>query len=98
MNIQERLSSISPSVGNTLFVAVDGNGGSGKSTLAKLLAKRLNAQIIQTDHFASWDNPLNWWPLAIQYVFQPIKNGAMILNYPRSKWTPKPQNPKTPIY
>lgn len=80
------LSSREPKVGNTLFIAIDGRGGSGKTTLAALLAKKLNAQLIQTDDFASWDNPYDWWPLAIERIFEPIKHGAKVLNYPRSKW------------
>lgn len=72
--------------GNTLFIAIDGRGGSGKSTLAGQLTKKLNAQLVQTDDFASWDNPFNWWPLVIEHVFEPIKNGATTLSYPRSKW------------
>ncbi len=86
MSIQEQLSSLSLTVGSTLFIAVDGHGGSGKSTFAKFLAEKFQAEIVQTDYFASWDNPLNWWPLVIQYVFEPIKNGAATLNYPRSNW------------
>lgn len=76
----------SPKTGNTRFIAVDGHGGSGKSTLAKLLAQQLNAEIIHTDDFAGWDNPENWWPLVIERIFEPIKNGATTLSYPRSKW------------
>lgn len=68
------------------LIAIDGHGGSGKSTLANLLADKLQAQIIHTDDFAGWDNPLNWWPLVIERVFEPIKNGEKLLNYPRSKW------------
>lgn len=69
-----------------ILIAVDGHGGSGKSTLANLLADKLQAQIIHTDDFAGLDNPLNWWPLVIEKVFEPIKNGEKLLNYPRSKW------------
>ncbi len=67
-------------------LAIDGHGGSGKSTLAEVLAKQLSAGIIRTDDFASWDNPLSWWPLLIEYVFEPIGEGAKTLSYPRSKW------------
>lgn len=80
------LSSRHPKVGKTVFIAVDGRGGSGKSALAKWLGEQLSAQIVRTDDFASWDNPLDWWPLLIERVFQPIKNGATTLNYPRSEW------------
>lgn len=85
------------------LIAVDGHGGSGKSTLAMLLSEKLNAEVIHTDDFAGWDNPLNWWPLVIERVFEPIKNGEKLLNYPRSKWwethNPEPvaNQPITPI-
>lgn len=85
------------------LIAVDGHGGSGKSTLANLLADSLQAQIIHTDDFAGWDNPLNWWPLVIERVFEPIINGEKLLNYPRSKWwethNPEPvvNQPVTPL-
>jgi uridine kinase len=80
------LASKQPKAGATLFIAIDGRGGSGKSTLAKWLSEKLNAQVVRTDDFANWDNPLDWWPLVIERVFQPIQNGAQALNYPRSKW------------
>ena len=72
--------------GKLVLVGIDGHGGSGKSTLAEMLSKQLNAEIIHTDDFASWDNPENWWPLLIERVFETIKNGATTLSYPRSKW------------
>jgi uridine kinase len=85
-DILEMLESKPPRAGYVKFIAIDGHGGSGKSSLANWLAKKLNAQIIHTDDFASWDNPLNWWPLVIEQVFEPIKAGAKALNYLRSKW------------
>jgi uridine kinase len=84
--LRDRILNCLPKAGNTRFVAIDGHGGSGKSTLAKLLSEQLKAEIIQTDDFASWDNPENWWPLLIESVFKPIENGVKVLNYPRSKW------------
>jgi hypothetical protein len=86
MDLLKLLSSKKPKVGQTIFIAVDGHGGSGKSTLAKWLSEQVNAQVIRTDDFASWDNPPNWWPLVIERVFLPIKNGAKTLSYSRSKW------------
>ena len=85
VNLREVLSSRQSKVGNTVFIAVDGRGGSGKSTLANWLSEKC-MRSVQTDDFASWDNPLNWWPLVIERVFQPIKSGAKTLSYPRSKW------------
>ncbi len=70
----------------TKFIAIDGHGGSGKSTLAQELAKELGAEIIHTDDFASFYNPINWWPLVIERVLEPVRQGATKLSYPRSKW------------
>jgi uridine kinase len=57
------------------IVAIDGLGGSGKSTLAALLAEKLGAQVIHTDDFASWDNPLEWWPRLREEVLVPLGAG-----------------------
>jgi uridine kinase len=84
VNLREMLRSRHPKVGNTLFIAVDGRGGAGKSTLAKYLSEKLNAEIVRTDDFASWENPFGWWPLLIEQVFQPIRNGTRALHYPRA--------------
>jgi uridine kinase len=42
--------------------------------------------LIHTDDFAGWDHPENWWPLLIERVLDPIKNGVATVTYPRSKW------------
>jgi uridine kinase len=73
-------------VGNTRFIGIDGRGGSGKSTLAALLARELDAEVIHTDDFASWDNPLEWHQSLIDRVFVPIAQGARTLDYMPSKW------------
>lgn len=91
--LSEQILKASPKVGNIQFIAVDGHGGSGKSTLAEMLAQQFSVEIIHTDDFAGWDNPENWWPLVIERVFEPIKNGATKLSYPRSKWW-ETHNPK----
>lgn len=56
-----------PRLGNTRLVAVDGPSGAGKSTFAKDLAEQLGAQLISTDHFATWSDPTTrWWPRLVQ--------------------------------
>lgn len=56
-----------PRLGDTRLVAVDGPSGAGKSTFAKNLALELNAQLIKTDHFATWEDPTtSWWPTLTQ--------------------------------
>ena len=85
------------------LVAIDGHGGSGKTTLAKELGEILGAEILHTDDFASWDNPLDWWQGFVEKIFKPIQQGAETLNYPRSSWykdhmrTPVKNQPVTPI-
>ena len=91
IKIDELLASRAPKAGEVTFIGVDGHGGSGKSTLTAYLAQKLDAEVIHTDDFASWDNPLNWWPLLIERVFQPIITGASTLSYPRSSWWEKHQ-------
>jgi uridine kinase len=57
-------------------IAVDGLGGAGKTSFAKRLAEKLgDAPIIQTDDFASWDNPLNWWPDLLEKALRPLAAG-----------------------
>src|SRR6056297_3324621 len=103
VNIKDILQNKGPMTGSTLFVAVDGHGGSGKSTLATWLGEQLRAEVIHTDDFAGWENPLNWWPAVIKAVFEPIKAGATTLSYQPASWWedhhPEPvvNQPVTPI-
>jgi uridine kinase len=59
----------------TRIIAVDGPGGAGKSSLASYLAQELGATIVHTDDFASWDNPVDWWPDVIEKVLMPLTAG-----------------------
>ena len=61
--------------GATRITAVDGLGGAGKSTLASALADELGAVVVRTDDFASWDNPIDWWPDLLHYVLEPLTRG-----------------------
>jgi len=54
------------------IVAIDGPGGAGKSTLAARVAGALDAQVVRTDDFASWDEPFEWWPRLIKQVLAPL--------------------------
>ena len=66
------------------IVAVDGPGGAGKSSLADWLAQELDAQVIRTDDFASWDNPVDWWPDLIELAFKPLAAGRPARYQPTS--------------
>jgi hypothetical protein len=68
----------------TRIVAIDGPGGAGKSSLAAYIARELDAPIIHTDDFASWENPVNWWPELIEKVLKPLAAGRPACYMPTS--------------
>lgn len=75
-----------PSGSSTKIVAIDGLGGAGKSSLAKHLARELgDAQILRTDDFASWENPLNWWTRLIEEALEPLSRNQPA-RYRRTDW------------
>lgn len=72
---------------HTRVVAVDGAGGAGKSTFARHLAEALGGcAIVHTDDFASWDNPIDWWPELIEGLLVPISRGQLACFTP-AQWT-----------
>lgn len=72
----------------TKVVAVDGPGGAGKSTFAERLAAAFGGcQIVHTDDFASWENPIDWWPELIEKVRGPLSQGQAGQFQP-SPWEP----------
>ena len=103
IHLTETLTTLSPKVGTTLFIAIDGHGGSGKSSLAEWVSEKLDAEIIHTDDFSGWNNPLNWWLAVVNQVFEPIKSGATTLSYQPASWwenhhpVPVINQPVTPI-
>lgn len=75
-----------PRLGAVTLVAVDGPSGSGKSTLADELAADLGAVIVRTDDFATWDDPVAWWPRLRDGVLLPLAAGRAG-HYTRTEWT-----------
>ena len=71
----------------TRIVAVDGLGGAGKSSFARRLARALRGTIVQTDDFASWENPVDWWPRLIEELLVPISRNETA-RFERSVWGP----------
>ena len=70
----------------TRIVAIDGLGGSGKSTFALQLSRALGGvPIVQTDDFATWDNPIDWWPDVLERVLIPLSRGDSA-HFERSRW------------
>jgi uridine kinase len=72
--IAARLGAAAPPAGvQTKFVAIDGFGGAGKTTLAVSLSAKLGGvPITHTDDFASWEEPLEWWPRMLAEVLVPL--------------------------
>jgi len=70
----------------TRIVAIDGPGGAGKTTLASQLTEALGgAQVVHTDDFASWDDPVDWWPRLLEQVLEPLARGDTA-RFRRSRW------------
>src|SRR5690348_16142175 len=84
LSLEDTLKNCQQHAGRIRFIAIDSHGGSGKSSLASYLSQKLHAEIVHTDDFPTWDNPLNWWPLVIERIFEPITRGSTRLEYPRS--------------
>ena len=74
----------------TRIVAIDGCGGAGKSSFAHHLSRALDgAAIVHTDDFASWDNPIDWWPHLVERLLVPISRSEVALFAP-SRWESGP--------
>ncbi len=70
----------------TRIVAIDGPGGAGKSTFAERLSVTLGGpEIIHTDDFASWEDPIDWWPELVEKVLEPVSRNEMV-RFQRSQW------------
>ncbi len=69
----------------TCLIAVDGYGGAGKSTLARLIAATYDATVVHTDDFASWDNPIDWWPRLLDQILRPLGRNEQA-RYQRFDW------------
>ena len=65
---------------------MDGPSGSGKSTFAARLASELGATVVPTDHFATWTDPVSWWPRLVAEVLDPLRHGGEAC-YRRVEWT-----------
>lgn len=68
------------------MIAVDGPSGSGKTRYAARLAAELGATVVGTDDFATWHDPVSWWPRLVNDVLIPIKMGKTAC-YQRIEWT-----------
>ncbi|WP_290055784.1 uridine kinase [Amycolatopsis solani] len=73
------------------MLAIDGPSGAGKSTLAALVVEGLRArgyrtELVSTDAFATWDDPVSWWPRLVDGVLRPLSEGVAGA-YRRMDWS-----------
>lgn len=62
------------------MLAIDGPSGSGKSTLAAKIVTGLaergaRVALVSTDEFATWAEPVSWWPRLESGVLEPLRAG-----------------------
>jgi len=73
------------------MLAIDGPSGAGKSTFAsqvvdELRGRRVRTTLISTDAFATWDDPVSWWPRLAEGVLAPLEAGNAG-SYRRVDWS-----------
>ncbi|HET6703606.1 uridine kinase [Amycolatopsis sp.] len=78
-------------MGRVRVLAIDGPSGAGKSTLAARVVDGLTARgcrtaLVSTDAFATWDDPVAWWPQLVDGVLRPLA-GGLPGAYRRMDWT-----------
>lgn len=88
--VAERVRAAAPRLGGVRLVAVDGPSGAGKSTFADALVAELAAdgttvRLVRTDDFATWDEPVEWWPRLVEGVLEPLR-GNRRGRYRRVEW------------
>ncbi|MDF0532067.1 hypothetical protein P0W64_20575 [Tsukamurella sp. 8F] len=62
------------------LVAIDGPSGAGKSTYASGLVADLRSAghrvaLVRTDDYATWENPVAWWPRLLKEIIDPFARG-----------------------
>lgn len=85
MTLAEEILAAPPRLGDVRLVAIDGPSGSGKSVLADQLRDELAAALVRTDDFATWDDPVSWWPRLVDGVLTPLSQGRPG-RYQRTEW------------
>lgn len=87
----ELLLAAPPRLGGIRLAAIDGPSGAGKSTWADALVATLRDRghdtgLVRADEFATWDDPVSWWPRLVDGVLEPLRRGEPG-RYRRTAWT-----------
>lgn len=88
--VADRVREASPRLGGVRLVVVDGPSGAGKSTFAgalvgELTSRGVDVRLVSTDDFATWDEPVEWWPRLVAGVLEPLRHGRRG-RYRRVEW------------
>ena len=86
-----------PRLGRVRLVAVDGPSGAGKTTFAAKLVETFRERgvtvgLVATDHYATWDDPVAWWPRLVTEVLEPLAAGRRAAYRPLDWTTGEPRS------
>ncbi|GAA1238600.1 hypothetical protein GCM10009676_24060 [Prauserella halophila] len=90
-DLADRVLAAPPRLGAARLVVIDGPSGAGKSHLAARVVDVLRGRgadpaLVSTDDFATWDDPVSWWPRLTAGVLRPVEAGRPG-RYRRTEWT-----------
>ncbi|WP_253857069.1 uridine kinase family protein [Prauserella alba] len=90
-DLADRVLAAPPRLGVVRLVVIDGPSGAGKSHLAARVVDVLRGRgadpaLVSTDDFATWDDPVSWWPRLSAGVLEPLAAGRPG-RYRRTEWT-----------
>ncbi|MDQ3577345.1 MAG: uridine kinase [Actinomycetota bacterium] len=83
-----------PRLGLVRLIGIDGPSGAGKTDLATALIAELRSRavttaLVSTDDFATWADPVAWWPRLVDGVLAPAAAGRHG-RYRRMDWSDGP--------
>ncbi|MBB3663217.1 hypothetical protein FB384_002121 [Prauserella sediminis] len=89
--LADRVLAVPPRLGAVRLIAIDGPSGAGKSHLAARVVDVLRGRgadpaLVSTDDFATWDDPVSWWPRLAAGVLEPLAAGRPG-RFRRTEWT-----------
>lgn len=90
-DLTRRVLAAPPRLGAVRLLVIDGPSGAGKSHLAArtvdvLRRRGVDVAMVSTDDFATWDDPVSWWPRLTAGVLEPLAAGDPG-RYRRTEWT-----------
>lgn len=90
-DLADRVLAAPPRLGAVRLLVIDGPSGAGKSHLAALVVDVLDRRgahpaLVSTDDFATWDDPVSWWPRLTAGVLEPLAAGEPG-RYRCTEWT-----------